>query len=257
MKLPKISIVTPSFNQARFIRATIDSVLSQDYPNLEYFVMDGGSTDGTVEILKSYGNRLNWVSEKDHGQGDAINKGLRRSKGEVIGYLNSDDIYLPGALKRVGEYYSATGADWITGDCLTIDENGHKSRHNWIFSYYKRFLMALYSPLTLRLADSMLPQPSTFWSRKAYERVGEFDVKYHYALDYDYWLRMAKYYIPHDLKIPLSGFRIQQDSKSQTGRVKLMAEGVVTLRENGAKNWELYVHKLHSDLTLFIYKLIK
>lgn len=257
MKLPKISIVTPSFNQARFIRATIDSVLSQDYPNLEYFVMDGGSTDGTLEILKSYGNRLNWVSQKDCGQGDAINKGMRRSKGEIIGYLNSDDVYLPGALKRVGEYYSATRADWITGDCLTIDENGIKSRNNWVFSYYKRFLMAIYSPLTLKLADSMLPQPSTFWSRKAYERVGEFDVKYHYALDYDYWLRMAKYYVPHDLKVPLSGFRIQRDSKSQTGRVKLMAEGMVTLRENGAKNWELYVHKLHSDLTLFIYKLIK
>ncbi len=257
MKLPLISIVTPSFNQAKFIRATIDSVLSQEYPNLEYFVMDGGSTDGTVEILKSYGDKIKWESKKDGGQADAINKGMRQSKGELLAYINSDDIYLPGALRLVGEYYAKTGEDWITGDCLTIDEKGIKSRNNWVFSYYKRFLMAIYSPLTLKLADSMLPQPSTFWSHKAYEKVGEFDIKYHYALDYDYWLRMAKYYVPHDLKVPLSGFRIQQDSKSQTGRVKLMAEGMVTLRENGAKNWELFVHKLHSDLTLFIYKLIK
>lgn len=255
--LPLISIVTPSYNQARYIRTTIDSVLSQDYPNLEYFVVDGGSTDGTVEILQSYGKKLNWVSEKDNGQADAINKGLHMAKGEILAYLNSDDIYLPGCLKQVGEYYHETKANWITGDCLTIDEDGHKYRSNWLFSYYKRLLMAIYSELTLRLADSMLPQPSTFWSRRAYQKVGDFDIKYHYALDYDYWLRMAKYYKPHDLKVALSGFRIQQDSKSQTGRVKLMAEGMVALRENGAKNWELIVHKFHNNLTLFVYQLLK
>jgi glycosyltransferase involved in cell wall biosynthesis len=256
MKLPKISVVTPSYNQAQFIRATIDSVLSQDYPDLEYFVMDGGSTDGTVQILKSYGNKLKWVSKKDAGQADAINKGLKLAKGEVLAYLNSDDIYLPGALKRVGEYYAKTKADWITGDCLVIDELGRTSKNNWIISGYKRFLMSIYSPTTLRVADSMLPQPSTFWSKSAYEKVGEFNTKYHYVMDYDYWLRMAKYYRPHDLKVALSGFRSQENSKSETGRVKLMAEGLVTLKANGASGFELWFHKLHSDLTLFVYKLI-
>ena len=257
MKLPLISIVTPSYNQGGFIRATIDSVLSQDYPRLEYFVMDGGSTDGTVGILKSYGSKLKWVSEKDNGQADAINKGLRLSRGDVLAYLNSDDIYLPGTLKRVGEYYARTHAGWITGDCLTIDEEGKPSKNNWLISGYKRFLMALYSPLTLRIADSMLPQPSTFWSRRAFEQVGEFNEKYHYVMDYDYWLRMAKFYKPHDLKVALSGFRFQQDSKSQTGRAKLMAEGLVTLKANGANKFELWLHARHSDLTLFVYKLIK
>ena len=257
MKLPLISIVTPSFNQAQYIRATIDSVLSQDYPNFEYIVMDGGSTDGTVEILKSYGKKLNWVSEKDRGQTDAINKGLRKSSGDILAYLNSDDIYLPGTLKRVGEYYNKTGVDWITGDCLTIDESGIESKNNKIISLYKRFLMAIYSPLTLRIADSMLPQPSTFWSRKAWDKVGEFNDKYHYVMDYDYWLRMSKWYKPHDLKVPLSGFRFQQDSKSQTGRVKLMQEGLITLKENGANKIELWLHSLHSGIILFIYKLIK
>ena len=257
MKLPLISIVTPSYNQAQFIRATIDSVLSQDYPNFEYFVIDGGSTDGTVDILKSYGKKLNWISEKDAGQTDAINKGLRMAKGDVLAYLNSDDIYLPGTLKRVGEYYKKTGADWITGDCLIIDEQGVKSKNNWIISGYKRFLMAIYSPTTLRIADSMLPQPSTFWSRKVYVHIGEFNTKYHYVMDYDYWLRMAKYYRPHDLKVALSGFRSQENSKSETGRVKLMKEGLVTLKENGANGFELWFHKLHSNLTLFAYKIIK
>jgi len=255
--LPLISIVTPSYNQAQFIRVTIDSVLSQDYPNLEYFVIDGGSTDGTIEILKSYGKKIKWVSEKDDGQADAINKGLRMAKGEVLAYLNSDDIYLPGALLKVGKYYQKTKADWLTGDCYVIDEEGKLSKNNWLISGYKRFLMMLYSPLTLRIADSMLPQPSTFWSRKAYEKIGEFNAKYHYVMDYDYWLRLAKYYSPHDLKVPLSGFRAQENSKSETGRVKLMAEGLITLRENGANKLELFLHKVHSDFTLFVYKLIK
>jgi len=255
--LPTISIVTPSYNQGQFIQATIDSVLSQDYPYLEYFVIDGGSTDDTLKILKSYGKKITWVSEKDRGQADAINKGLRMAKGAVLAYLNSDDIYLPGTLFRVGQYYARTHADWITGDCLVIDEVGKVSRNNWIISGYKRLLMTLYSPTTLRIADSMLPQPSTFWSRSAYTHTGEFNTKYHYVMDYDYWLRMAKQYRPHDLGVALSGFRAQENSKSETGREKLMAEGLITLKENGATALEMKIHKLHSDLTLFAYHLLK
>ena len=256
MKLPRISIVTPSYNQGKFIRQTIDSVLSQDYPNLEYFVIDGGSTDDTVEILKSYGDKIHWVSEKDRGQADAINKGLTLATGDVLAYLNSDDIYLPGALKRVGEYYARTQADWITGDCLTIDEEGNRSKSNWIISAYKRFLMAIYSPTVLRIADSMFPQPSTLWSRRAFEKIGEFNDKYDYVMDYDYWLRMSKHYRPHDLRVALSGFRFQSGSKSQTARVQLMKEGIIALKKNGASDLELKLHKLHSDLVLFIYQLI-
>jgi glycosyltransferase involved in cell wall biosynthesis len=257
MKSPLISIVTPSYNQAQFIRATIDSVLSQGYPNLEYFVIDGGSTDGTIDILKSYGDKIHWVSEKDAGQTDAINKGMRMAKGEILAYLNSDDVYMPGALTAVAEYYTRTHADWITGDCIVIDVDGRPNHGGWLVRGYKRFLMALYSSTTLRIADSMLPQPSTFWSRKAWERVGEFNVKYRYVMDYDYWLRMAKYFRPHDLKIVLSGFRAQPDSKSETSRDKLMAEGLITLNENGAKPWEIKLHKIHSDIVRVIYNLLK
>jgi len=257
MKLPLISIVTPSYNQAKYIRATIDSVLSQNYPNLEYFVIDGGSTDGTIEILKSYGRKLTWVSEKDKGQTDAINKGMRRAKGDILAYLNSDDIYLPGTLKAVGEYYGRTHADWITGDCVVINDQGEPHRGGWLVRAYKRFLMAIYSPTTLRIADSMLPQPSTFWSRKAWEKVGKFNDSYHYVMDYDYWLRMSRYFRPHDLKQVLSGFRAQPDSKSETSRDKLMAEGLITLKENGAKPWEISLHKIHSDIVRTIYNLLK
>lgn len=257
MKLPKISIVTPSYNQAKFIKATIDSVLSQNYPNLEYFVIDGGSTDGTVDILRSYGKKIRWESKKDRGQTHAINKGLKLATGEVLAYLNSDDIYLPGALKRVGEYYKQTKADWITGDCLVIDELGNPSRGGWLIRLYKRFLMALYSPTTLKIADSMLPQPSTFWSRRAWERVGEFNEEYHYVMDYDYWLRLSQYYRLHDLKVALSGFRAQAESKSETSRQKLMTEGDLALSRNGATRFHLALHRSHSWVVRQIYNLLK
>lgn len=254
---PLISIVTPSFNQAKYIRATIDSVLSQGYPRLEYFVIDGGSTDGTVDILKSYGDKITWVSEQDRGQTDAINKGLRRSHGEILAYLNSDDVYMPGALQRVGEHYASTHADWITGDCIVIDELGLPSRGGWLVRGYKRLLMALYSPRTLRIADSMLPQPSTFWSRRAYEKIGEFNVDYHYVMDYDYWLRLARFYRPHDLRVVLSGFRAQPESKSETSRAKLMTEGDRALARNGAKSWEITLHRAHCAAVRSVYNLLK
>ncbi len=257
MKLPKISVVTPSYNQAKYIRATIDSILSQGYPNLEYIVMDGGSTDDTVEILKSYGNKIQWESKKDNGQTHAINKGFRLATGQVLAYLNSDDVYLPGTLKAVGEYYAKTKADWITGDCIVIDENGKPSRSNWLISGYKRLLMKLYSRTTLMIADSMLPQPSTFWSREAANVVGEFNEKYHYVMDYDYWLRLSKHYRPHDLKVALSGFRAQPDSKSETSRPKLMAEGELALVANGAETWHLMLHRTHSAVVRLIYNILK
>ncbi len=119
---PKISIITPSWNQGPFIERTIRSVLEQGYPNLEYIVMDGGSTDGTIDILRKYEGRLTWVSDKDKGQADAINKGITRSTGDIIAYLNSDDIYETGALRKAADHFSAHPDDrWLTGQCRIID----------------------------------------------------------------------------------------------------------------------------------------
>ena len=116
VRLPSISLVTPSLNQGKFIRATIESVLNQGYPDLDYRVQDGGSTDGTLTVLRSYEERVPFVSEKDAGQADAINKGLAHATGEVLGYLNSDDVLRPGALAAVGEAFDRVGADEIRGD---------------------------------------------------------------------------------------------------------------------------------------------
>ncbi len=256
--MKKISIITPSYNQGSFIKETINSVLSQNYPNLEYWIIDGGSTDETVSILKSYGDKINWVSQKDHGQTHAINKGLKKVTGDILAYLNSDDILLPEALKKVGEYFeNHPDCNWLTGDCLVIDEKGNPSKGGWLVRAYKRFLLAIYSTKILRIADNMIPQPSTFWSRQAFEKIGNFNEKLNYVMDYDYWLRLDQFYKPHDLKFAISGFRSQPDSKSETSRDKLMKEGDKVLRSHGATKSDLFFHHVHSAVVRFIYKLIK
>src|SRR5690348_14154892 len=122
---PLVTVVTPPFNQGRFIRETIESVLSQDYPNLEYLVIDGGSTDETQEVLKAYGSRLCWVAEKDEGQADAVNKGLRKAKGEIFGWLNSDDTYLPGTISKIVQFFQAfPRVALVYGQAKYVDAEG-------------------------------------------------------------------------------------------------------------------------------------
>ena len=180
----RISIITPSFNQGHFIRATIDSVLQQDYQNIEHIIVDGGSTDETLDILRSYDDpRMTWMSEPDRGQSDAINKGMRLAKGEILAYLNSDDLYLPGALSFVTGYFQMhpnIGA--IYGNCATIDNIGQTNAPD------------LQSPplnLTEALKNRLpIAQQSVFWRREVMERIGLFDETLHYRMDRDYWLRM-------------------------------------------------------------------
>src|SRR5436190_573079 len=130
---PKLSIVTPSLNQGAFIERTIRSVLDQGYPNLEYVIVDGGSTDETVEIIRRYEDQLAWwVSEPDQGQTDAINKGIERTSGEIVAYINSDDYYLPGAFERAVEAFEGTDRSWIAGASLDLDEQGDPTQYGVI-----------------------------------------------------------------------------------------------------------------------------
>ncbi len=184
---PRITIITPSFNQGVFIERTIKSVLSQGYPDLEYIVVDGGSTDGTLDILRRYEGELRWVSEPDAGQSDAINKGMRMSSGDIVAYLNSDDTYEPGALKKVAEYFQENPACmWLTGRCRIIDE--HDKVFRGFVSRYKNFLLARYS-YNMLLVTNFICQPSTFLRRALFDEIGPFDESEHLVMDYEYWLR--------------------------------------------------------------------
>jgi glycosyltransferase involved in cell wall biosynthesis len=208
MPFPSISIVTPSFNQGHFLEETICSVLDQKYPNLQYMIVDGGSTDNSVEIIKKYEKHLSWwVSEKDRGQTDALNKGIARCTGEIFGYLNSDDLLLPRSLDRVAITWQQ-GQTWMVGWCKYLELDGT----DW--PYVVR--------ATQRKADwfidNPIPQQSSFWARKYFDQIGLFREDLHYCFDYEYWMRMhfKAGLHPAVVRQCMSAFRLHENSKTVT-----------------------------------------
>ncbi len=215
--LPTISVVTPSLNQCEYIDAAVDSVLEQVYPALDYLLLDGGSTDGALEILASYGERLNWISEPDIGQAAAVNRGWRGSRGDILGWLNSDDCYMPGALQLVGEYFHThPHVDMIFGDCDLIDDRGRT-----IGKYETR---AFDYPDFLRKAVNYIPQPAVFLRREMLEKVGYLSEHLHYVMDFEYWLRAGLVCQVEYLPIKLAALRVHQEAKSLVGLSELARE---------------------------------
>lgn len=182
---PLVSIVTPSYNQAQFLDETIRSVLSQDYPNLEYLIVDGGSTDGSLEILHRYAHKLAWwVSEPDRGQTDAINKGFARAQGEILAWLNSDDTYLPGAISEAVAYLqSHPQAGMVYGDANLVDDLGH---------VIGKFPARQTDYRRLRRGYVHIPQQAAFFRAELWHRVGPLDPTFFFAMDYDLWVRLAR-----------------------------------------------------------------
>lgn len=206
--LPRITVITPSFNQGGFLDRTIRSVLDQGYPNLEYFVIDGGSRDGSVETIRRYEKHLaGWISQPDRGQVDAINKGLASATGDIIAFLNSDDVYLPGTLRRVGERMGDGQTRWLVGDYVTIDA---RDRELARISPRRPDSFARY----LMHASGFIPQPSSFWSADLFARHGWFDPALHYCFDYEFNCRLlAAGETPAIVGDTLAAFRLHPASK--------------------------------------------
>ncbi len=206
-QLPLVSILTPSYNQARFLEETIQSVLSQDYPNLEYIIVDGSSTDGSIDIIQRYVRQLAWwVSEPDHGQTDAINKGFAHAHGEVLAWLNSDDTYQPGAITQAIEFMVVhPEAAMVYGDANLIDEQGR---------LLGRFPSRQTNLKKLLRGSVHIPQQTTFFWAKAWRQVGPLDPSFQFAMDYDLWVRLAKLaplvYVPR----LWANFRLHGEGKS-------------------------------------------
>ena len=241
--LPLVGIVTSSYNQGRYLRACIDSVLSQDYPNIEYFVMDGGSTDDSVRILESYHDRFYWQSASDDGQTTAVNAGLKRSNAEIVTYLNSDDRLLPGAVRQVVEAFASNPKiDVIYGQGLVIDEGG-----NYLHDYDTH-------PFDfLHFQDvCFICQPAAFWRRALHERHGYFDPRFDNTLDYEFWLRLATrsvkfLYLPE----PLAESRSHPEAKSRMRRPRIFKEirdlQMLHLGYCSKSWWEQYLRHMRDE----------
>ena len=219
---PPISVVTPSFNQGRFVERTIRSVLDQGVPGLEYFVADGGSTDGTLEVLRRYDGRLRYVSGRDGGQADAVNQAIAATSGEVVGWLNSDDVYLPGALGSVLAYFADhPEVEVVYGDAQHIDEHDAVLEpyytQDWDFA---------------RLADvCYLCQPAVFFRRRVVDRFGPLDARLRYCMDYEYWLRVGAAVPFARIAGVLAGSRLYQTNKTLGARVAVHVEIARMLRQ--------------------------
>jgi glycosyltransferase involved in cell wall biosynthesis len=203
---PKISIITPSFNQADYIEYTILSVLSQGYPNLEYIIIDGGSTDGSLDIIKKYADKLTyWVSEPDSGMYDAINKGFAKSSGEILAWINSDDVYFDNAFHTVADIFTQIPkVDWITGRCGYIDRTGNKTRTSKKKIYNRELLRNGFyrSPYSY-----VVNQNVVFWRKSLWEKVGGCDKNYRAAGDFVLWMKFSEHAKLYFFDFIFSAFR--------------------------------------------------
>jgi glycosyltransferase involved in cell wall biosynthesis len=213
-KWPRITIVTPSYNQGKYIERTILSVINQNYPNLEYFIIDGGSTDNTIDIIKKYEDKIDWwVSEKDRGQADALNKGFKRATGDFLTWINSDDILLPGVLKTVAKFVLENPkVKWIAGNVIWIDEEDriiHCSR------------LPKYNLFLAKIGFLVVGGPSTFFHRSLYQNVEGLRIELSYNMDTDLWWQFESKG-EHYYRIPeyFMAFRFHEGSKTSIASFK-------------------------------------
>lgn len=250
--MPRISIVMPTLNQQRYLRTAVDSILNQPC-EAEIIVIDGGSTDGTLDILKSYGDQIRYVSEPDHGQSDALNKGLRMASGEIVGWLNSDDVYTPHAFRSVLQKFDDPNTHWVFGKVDVINEEGVEIRQ-WITCLKNRRLARLTFNQLLRA--NWISQMGVFWRREFLTSVGGVEQNYHLAMDYDLWLRFWKKAPGVFLDKTIASFRIYESSKSGGHYLQQLQEAfhIAKTHADGQHSFDLAWHRLNSCAVSCIYR---
>ncbi|MDX2078976.1 MAG: glycosyltransferase family 2 protein [bacterium] len=235
LPLPLVTIITPVYNSVTFIEDCIISVLNQTYPNIEYIIMDGGSTDGTQAVAQKYADKLTLISEKDGGQSNAINKGWTLGKGEIVAWLNADDIYLPDAVeKAVIHLQNHPDTGWVYGCAKFVDEQGQAGNYRYpIFewSYEKLLQFGCY-----------IVQPTVFLRRQVLDEFGMIDESLHYGMDYDYWLRIGKKFPPTFVPEIRVIVKIFQETKSRSGGYKRLKEIEGMLARYGANDLPTTMH---------------
>lgn len=251
MGLPRITVVTPSLNAAATIERTLESVRSQQYPDVEHLVVDGGSTDGTVKILER--GEVRFISEPDKGLSDAVNKGVRMATGDVIGWLNADDVYMPGALLKVGAaFVGRPDREWVTGRCPIIDGDDREIRR--LVTWYKNVFIRRYS-FGLYLIQNFICCPATFVTKQAFVDVGLCDERYKYSMDYDLFLRLGRRGPPVVLDEPLACFRMVEGTLSMDNFERQFVEHAEVARRHGdGYPLAVAVNALVSRLIVIIYR---
>lgn len=254
---PKITVVTPSLDQRAYVERAVRSVLDQEGDfDLEYLVHDGGSTDGTIEILRRYEGRLRLVVEPDGGQADAVNRGLRAATGDVVGWLNSDDLLYPGALARVADAFRGDPRlVWLHGRCEIVDREDRPIRR-WVGAY-KHYRCRHYSRRSL-LVENYVSQMTVFWRRSVMERIGYLDPSMKYSFDYEYWLRLSALGDPLYLPERVAAFRWYETSKSGASFERQFQEDEEAFRRHAPPGVLLHAHKrLRTAQILGAYRLLR
>lgn len=241
--LQRISLITPSYNQAEFLEQTIQSVLAQNYPNLQYCIIDGGSTDGSDAIINRYRDQLDFaIIEPDDGQTQAINKGLARADGDIVGWLCSDDLLLPGALHTVGQHFANNPqSTWVAGGCRMVHPDGSFAEDNLPVGTFTLEGILLRTPEN----TFNLPQPGVFWKRSLHDALGLLDESLHYCMDFEFWLRLIHAgHKPVVLDATLADYRLHASSKTCAMPQGFLREHVVIETKYGKSLTRAQRHKL-------------
>lgn len=258
---PKISIIIPSYNKGFYIKDTLDSIFNQNYPNFEVIIQDGRSTDGSLEIIKDFAKRypkiIKWTSEKDDGQANAINNGMKKVSGGILAYLNADDIYNKGALFAVGDFFQKNpDVLWAVGYGNVI--NSKREEISAFVTCYKKILLRINS-YTLLLAVDYIMQPSAFLTKDAFLKYGPFigmGTK-KYVMEYDLWLKLGKVHMPGVINKNISSFRLLGENASVIESKQLLAADYQIVKSYTSNPVVLLIHYLHNFVRIGLISILK